>query len=90
MPTYVTRIVVTQVDDYQPPAHDITGVPGSQVWIVEWTKTTGPLFELRSPQSSIVAARRLTANLLKQRPPGKSVEDVLTLVGLTHDAGSTS
>jgi len=85
VPTYVTRIVVTQVDDYQPPAHDITGVLGSQVWIVEWTKTTGPIFELRSPQSSITAARRLTANLLKQRPPGKSVDDVLTLVGFNDE-----
>jgi hypothetical protein len=81
MPTYVTRIVVTQVDNYEPPAHDITGVPGSQVWIGEWTKTTGPLFDLRSVQPSIVAARRLTANLLKQRPPGKSADEVLTLIG---------
>lgn len=81
MPTYVTRIVVTQVGNHQPPAHDITGVPGSQVWIVEWTKTGGALRDLSSVLPSIDAARRLTINLLKQRPPGKSVDDVLTLVG---------
>lgn len=81
MPTYVTRIVVTQADDYKPPPHDITTPPGMRVWIVEWTKNAGALRELRSVQPSIKAARRMTMNLLQQRPPGKSVEDVLTLVG---------
>ncbi|ANW64032.1 hypothetical protein BCA37_10875 [Mycobacterium sp. djl-10] len=81
MPTYVTRIVVTQVNDYQPPPEEWTMPPGLQVWIIEWTKGTGPRSAYRTIEVSIEGARRMTTNLLKERPPGKSVEDVLTLVG---------
>ena len=40
----------------------------------------------RTAQHSIVAARRLTMNLLEMRPPGASVADVLTLVGFDDDS----
>lgn len=80
MPTYVTRIVVTQVDDYQPRENELV-TPGTRVWVVEWSKNAGPLRELRHVDVSITAARRLTTNLLKERPPGKSFDDVLKLSG---------
>lgn len=85
MPTYVTRIVVTQTDDYVPSAHDITAPPKGKyrVWLMEWTEVhNGRVVEKRNPEHSIVSARRITANLLKMRPPDKSVEDVLTLIGI--------
>lgn len=93
MATFVTRIVVTQQDDYEPPAWDITAASGFRVWIMEWTKTTnGRADEYRHVEYSIDGARRLTMNLLKKRPPGTEVADVLTLVGfegLTRPPGDT-
>jgi hypothetical protein len=71
---------VTQVDDYQPRENELI-TPGSRAWVVEWTKNAGPLRELRTVEVSVNSARRITANLLKDRPPGTSIDDVLTLVG---------
>lgn len=82
MPSYVTRVVVTQTDNYQPPAHDITAVAGYTVWMVEWTLVrNGRETELGNALYSKDSARLLTQNLLEMRPPDKSVEDVLTLIG---------
>lgn len=80
----MSRIVVTQTDDYQPPAHDITAPPRGRyrVWLVEWTTVqNGRETSFSNPNYAIGSARRLTQNLLAMRPPGTSVEDVLTLVG---------
>jgi hypothetical protein len=88
----ITRVVVTQVDDYQPPTHDLTTRGGTQVWIVDWSKTGGPIRELPSVQPSIEAARKLTMKLLKMRPPGMSVDDVLTpgrVQGITSNSRPT-
>ncbi|MGB3484037.1 MAG: hypothetical protein WBB07_17705 [Mycobacterium sp.] len=82
MPTFVTRITVTQTDDYQPPPHDITAVPGFTVWLVEWVKVeNGREGVFRTVLYSKADARKLTMNLLTMRRPGTEVGDVLTLVG---------
>jgi hypothetical protein len=82
VPTYVSRVVVTQTDE--PPALDdgFTAVPGYTRWVVEWTKNDGR----RDPQFkhahySIDAARRHVRGLLQTRMPGTGLDDVLTLVG---------
>lgn len=81
MPTYVTRIVVTQTDE--PPAPDDQGVvPGYTRWIVQWTKSAnGRDSDFRHTVYSINAARRQVKSYLEMRPAGTSVGDVLTLVG---------
>lgn len=86
--TYVTRVVVTQADDYEPPEHDITAPPRGKyrVWVMEWTQVrNGREESFKHPQYSIVSARRMTTNLLAMRPPDTSVEDVLTLTGFDDE-----
>jgi hypothetical protein len=81
VPTYVTRVVVTQTDE-PPPADELNGVPGYTRWIVEWTKNDGRRdTEFHHTHYSIDGARRHTRGLLQTRTPGTSVQDVLTLVG---------
>jgi hypothetical protein len=79
--TYVTRVVVTESDE--PPAPNEYGVvPGYKRWVVGWTKNAnGRVAHLHHTLYSIDAARRLVKSLLEMRPPGTSVDDVLTLVG---------
>lgn len=81
MPTFVTRVVVTQTDD-PPPPDELTGVPGYTRWIVEWSKSDGRRdTDFHHTHYSIDAARRHVQSLLAMRLAGVSREDVLTLVG---------
>lgn len=82
MPTYVTRVVVTQTDEPPSPDEDFAAVPGYTRWVVEWTKNAnGRDDDFRHALYSINAARRLVKSLLEMRPAGTSVGDVLTLTG---------
>jgi hypothetical protein len=81
VPTFVTRVVVTQTDE-PPSPDDYAVVPGYTRWVVEWTKNAnGRDTNHRHALYSIEAARRLSKSLLDMRPTGTSVQDVLTLVG---------
>lgn len=81
MPTYVTRVMVTQTDEPPSPEEDFTAVPGMTRWVVEWTKSSGPMTEFKHAYYSKDAARQVAMNLLQQRPPGTTRDEVLTLVG---------
>ncbi|MGB3480856.1 MAG: hypothetical protein WBB07_01400 [Mycobacterium sp.] len=70
MPTFVTRVKVTQVDDYQPPPEAIAEPAGYPAWVMEWTVVDqGREDSFRHALYAIADARRMTMNLLKERPP---------------------
>jgi hypothetical protein len=80
--THVTRVVVTQTDEPPTPDEDFAAVPGMTRWVVEWTKNDGRRDTgYRHALYSIDGARRLVGNLLRDRPPETTRDDVLTLVG---------
>lgn len=58
---------------------DGVAVPGTQLWVIEYTVREGRSERrLSTAMAEEPAARRMVANLLRDRQPGLSVEDVFT------------